>query len=57
MIHPRELEACEDWLEREACESVEAEEAKWRGIFAANPHKNDRLYYSTRPWLNRGTRD
>ena len=54
MIHPREMQEYEDWLDQLACESVEAEESKWRGIWAANPDAGRPVYYSTRPHLNRG---
>jgi hypothetical protein len=28
----------QEWLDREACESVEARETYWRGVFAQDPY-------------------
>lgn len=41
------------YREQQACESPEARDAYWRGVFAAMPGWMRDVRYSTRPWLNR----
>ena len=43
-----------EWEERELTESIEAEESKWRGIFAADPYSE--VHYAEPSWLDRSAR-
>lgn len=50
-------QAARDRAEQDAWESIEAEESKWRGVFAAMPAWMRGVTYSNRPWLNKPRSD
>ena len=43
-----------EWLDREACESIEAMEAHWAGVFAKDPHPD--VWYDRPAFLDRAQR-